>query len=98
MIFHRARKNLRPHIGDVDAAAIATGIGRAIGNKVICYNVVSVTLIGIYYQKENIYCLFGLQVETPRGYSSNFMLQKLISSIFYLALSLFNITKNHLCS
>ncbi|KAJ4805284.1 Endonuclease/exonuclease/phosphatase family protein [Rhynchospora pubera] len=28
-----ARKNLRPHIGDVDAGAIATGIGRAIGNK-----------------------------------------------------------------
>lgn len=28
-----ARKNLRPHIGDVDAAAVACGFGRAIGNK-----------------------------------------------------------------
>lgn len=82
MVFHRARKNLRPHIGDVDAAAIATGIGRAIGNKVICYNVVFVTLIGIYYQKENIYCLFGLQAETLRGYSSNFMLQKPTPMLF----------------
>ncbi|KAJ3681203.1 hypothetical protein LUZ60_015692 [Juncus effusus] len=28
-----ARKNHKPHIGDVDAAAIPTGIGRALGNK-----------------------------------------------------------------
>nr|CAD1839139.1 unnamed protein product [Ananas comosus var. bracteatus] len=28
-----ARKNLRPHIGDVDAAAVPCGFGRAIGNK-----------------------------------------------------------------
>ncbi|XP_020245468.1 type I inositol polyphosphate 5-phosphatase 12-like [Asparagus officinalis] len=28
-----ARKNLRPHIGDVDAAAVPCGLGRAIGNK-----------------------------------------------------------------
>ncbi|WOL15569.1 type I inositol polyphosphate 5-phosphatase 13-like [Canna indica] len=28
-----ARKNLRPHIGDCDAAAVPCGFGRAIGNK-----------------------------------------------------------------
>ncbi|KAL4198921.1 hypothetical protein AMTRI_Chr03g48500 [Amborella trichopoda] len=28
-----ARKNLRPHVGDVDAAAVPCGFGRAIGNK-----------------------------------------------------------------
>ncbi|KAJ6815687.1 type II inositol polyphosphate 5-phosphatase 15-like [Iris pallida] len=28
-----ARKSLRPHVGDVDAAAVACGFGRAIGNK-----------------------------------------------------------------
>lgn len=28
-----ARKSIRPHIGDVDAAAVACGFGRAIGNK-----------------------------------------------------------------
>ncbi|XP_058090375.1 type II inositol polyphosphate 5-phosphatase 15-like [Magnolia sinica] len=28
-----ARKNLRPHIGEVDAAAVPCGFGRAIGNK-----------------------------------------------------------------
>ncbi|KAI0510480.1 hypothetical protein KFK09_011082 [Dendrobium nobile] len=28
-----ARKNLRPNVGDVDAAAVACGFGRAIGNK-----------------------------------------------------------------
>ncbi|PKA57756.1 Type II inositol 1,4,5-trisphosphate 5-phosphatase FRA3 [Apostasia shenzhenica] len=28
-----ARRNLVPHIGDVDAAAVACGLGRAIGNK-----------------------------------------------------------------
>ncbi|KAK9105882.1 hypothetical protein Scep_022726 [Stephania cephalantha] len=27
------RKNLRPHVGDVDAAAVPCGFGRAIGNK-----------------------------------------------------------------
>lgn len=59
MLFHRARKNLRPHIGDVDAAAIATGIGRAIGNKVICYSAVCVTHIWFYCSKEKyIYDIF----------------------------------------
>ena len=28
------RKNLRKHVGDVDAAAVPCGFGRAIGNKV----------------------------------------------------------------
>lgn len=28
------RNNLRTHIGDVDAAAVPCGFGRAIGNKV----------------------------------------------------------------
>ncbi|KAK8959642.1 Type I inositol 1,4,5-trisphosphate 5-phosphatase 12 [Platanthera guangdongensis] len=28
-----ARKNLKPHVGDVDAAAVPCGLGRAIGNK-----------------------------------------------------------------
>lgn len=32
--FTRARKNLKPHIGDVDAAAVPCGLGHAIGNKV----------------------------------------------------------------
>lgn len=30
----RVRKNLRTHVGDVDAAAVPCGFGRAIGNKV----------------------------------------------------------------
>lgn len=30
----RARRNIRPYVGDVDAAAVACGFGRAIGNKV----------------------------------------------------------------
>lgn len=31
----RVRKNLRAHVGDVDAGAVPCGFGRAIGNKVI---------------------------------------------------------------
>lgn len=34
LFFIRARKNVRPHIGDIDAAAVPCGFGRAIGNKV----------------------------------------------------------------
>ncbi|KAK6911083.1 Endonuclease/exonuclease/phosphatase [Dillenia turbinata] len=30
------RNNLRPHVGDVDAAAVPCGFGRAIGNKLGC--------------------------------------------------------------
>lgn len=30
----RVRKSLRPNVGDVDAAAVACGFGRTIGNKV----------------------------------------------------------------
>jgi hypothetical protein len=30
----RVRKNLRKHVGDVDAGAVPCGFGRAIGNKV----------------------------------------------------------------
>lgn len=30
----RARSNIRAHVGDVDAAAVPCGFGRAIGNKV----------------------------------------------------------------
>jgi hypothetical protein len=33
MIISRARKDLKPHVGDVDAAAVPCGFGRAIGNK-----------------------------------------------------------------
>lgn len=33
----RVRKNLRTHVGDIDAAAVPCGFGRAIGNKV-CTN------------------------------------------------------------
>jgi hypothetical protein len=32
--FSRARKSLKPHVGDVEAAAVPCGLGRAIGNKV----------------------------------------------------------------
>ena len=32
--FSRARKSLKPYVGDVDAAAVPCGLGRAIGNKV----------------------------------------------------------------
>ncbi|MCI71163.1 inositol 145-trisphosphate 5-phosphatase, partial [Trifolium medium] len=31
------RKNLRKHVGDIDAGAVPCGFGRAIGNKV-CFN------------------------------------------------------------
>jgi len=34
LYFYRARKNLKPHFGDVDAAAVPCGLGHAIGNKV----------------------------------------------------------------
>jgi len=30
----RVRKNLRMHVGDLDVAAVACGLGRTIGNKV----------------------------------------------------------------
>lgn len=30
----RVRKTVRPHVGDLDVAAVACGLGRAIGNKV----------------------------------------------------------------
>ncbi|OMO94885.1 type I inositol-1,4,5-trisphosphate 5-phosphatase 12-like protein [Corchorus olitorius] len=30
----RVRKNLRMHVGEIDAAAVPCGFGRAIGNKV----------------------------------------------------------------
>ncbi|KAJ7978311.1 Type II inositol polyphosphate 5-phosphatase [Quillaja saponaria] len=29
------RKNIRAHVGDVDAAAVPCGFGRAIGNKLV---------------------------------------------------------------
>jgi hypothetical protein len=32
--FSRARKSLKPYVGDVEAAAVPCGLGRAIGNKV----------------------------------------------------------------
>ena len=34
MIIWRASNDLKPHVGDVDAAAVPCGFGRAIGNKV----------------------------------------------------------------
>jgi hypothetical protein len=37
MIIWRATNDLRPHVGDVDAAAVPCGLGRAIGNKVSDY-------------------------------------------------------------
>lgn len=30
----RVRKSLRTHVGDLDVAAVACGLGRTIGNKV----------------------------------------------------------------
>lgn len=30
----RVRNDLKPHVGDIDAAAVPCGFGRAIGNKV----------------------------------------------------------------
>ncbi|XP_073220803.1 type I inositol polyphosphate 5-phosphatase 13-like [Cicer arietinum] len=32
------RKNLRKHVGDIDAEAVPCGFGRAIGNKV-CFHI-----------------------------------------------------------
>jgi hypothetical protein len=32
--FSRVRKSLKPYVGDVEAAAVPCGLGRAIGNKV----------------------------------------------------------------
>lgn len=34
LFFFRVRNNIRFHVGDVDAAAVPCGFGRAIGNKV----------------------------------------------------------------
>ncbi len=34
VLYFRVRKNLRAHVGDIDAAAVPCGFGRAIGNKV----------------------------------------------------------------
>lgn len=34
IITYRVRKNLRQHVGDIDAGAVPCGFGRAIGNKV----------------------------------------------------------------
>lgn len=34
-LLFRVRKNLRMHVGDIDAAAVPCGFGRAIGNKVV---------------------------------------------------------------
>lgn len=34
MFLFRVRKTLRTHVGDLDVAAVACGLGRAIGNKV----------------------------------------------------------------
>lgn len=40
----RVRKSIRTFVGDLDVAAVACGLGRAIGNKVtICY------LISIFF-------------------------------------------------
>lgn len=33
----RVRNTLKPHAGDVDAAAVPCGFGRAIGNKVYTF-------------------------------------------------------------
>jgi hypothetical protein len=33
--YSRARNDLKPYVGDVDAAAVPCGFGHAIGNKVI---------------------------------------------------------------
>lgn len=34
MSFFRVRKSLRTHVGDLDVAAVACGLGRTFGNKV----------------------------------------------------------------
>lgn len=34
ILVYRVRKSLEAHVGDVDAAAVPCGFGRAIGNKV----------------------------------------------------------------
>jgi hypothetical protein len=34
VLYFRVRNNLKAHVGDVDAAAVPCGFGRAIGNKV----------------------------------------------------------------
>lgn len=50
----RARKNLRLNVGDVDAAAVACGFGRAIGNKVYfpCYIVfISISICSFCWRK-----------------------------------------------
>lgn len=37
VLYFRVRNNLKAHVGDVDAAAVPCGFGRAIGNKVSLY-------------------------------------------------------------
>lgn len=34
VLYFRVRNNIRAYVGDVDAAAVPCGFGRAIGNKV----------------------------------------------------------------
>lgn len=34
VLYFRVRNSIRAHVGDVDAAAVPCGFGRAIGNKV----------------------------------------------------------------
>lgn len=46
---HRARRNLRAYIGDVDAAAVPCGFGRAIGNKV------SASFLGLILQMKTLF-------------------------------------------
>lgn len=47
--FFRVRHDLKPHVGDVDAAAVPCGFGRAIGNKVWC---VSAIVAHEYHQQK----------------------------------------------
>lgn len=38
---HRVRKSIRTHVGDLDVGAVACGIGRAIGNKVSFFSMLT---------------------------------------------------------
>ena len=48
----RVKDNLKPHVGDIDAAAVPCGFGRAIGNKVLFFLKYALCLNNFFYVRE----------------------------------------------
>lgn len=75
MVIGRARNDLKPHIGDVDAAAVPCGFGRAIGNKVNDCQAIFTFLVS----EGTCYHLFDVCITTSHPLGSPFCIKK-----FYL--------------